>query len=164
MALEIFLLDLGILHLQLLKDWVIHQVENRNLKINFNGEKEWSQSSLVLIFFRCCWIDADWDLVNKHEELHLMKSCDATQLAYQKQIWLYQWYNHTWWFTDYYEKQDWDRCNIMVISWIVNNVSKELVSGILFCSNASVVWRDLKERFDKVNMSRIYHLHKAITT
>ena len=44
-----------------------------------------------------------------------------------------------------YEKQDWDRCNIMVISWIVNNVSKELVSGILFCSNASVVWRDLKE-------------------
>ena len=52
----------------------------------------------------------------------------------------------------------------MVISWIVNNVSKELVSGILFCSNASIVWRDLKERFDKVNMSRIYHLHKAIAT
>ena len=62
------------------------------------------------------------------------------------------------------EKQDWDRCNAMVISWIVNNVSKELVSGILFCSNACVVWRDLKERFDKVNMSRIYHLHKAIAT
>ncbi|KAH0676023.1 hypothetical protein KY285_023824 [Solanum tuberosum] len=62
------------------------------------------------------------------------------------------------------EKQDWDRCNAMVISWIVNNVSKELVNGILFFSNASVVWRDLKERFDKVNMSRIYHLHKAIAT
>ena len=43
------------------------------------------------------------------------------------------------------EKQDWDRCNTMVISWIVNNVSKELVSGILLCSNVSVVWRDLKE-------------------
>ena len=62
------------------------------------------------------------------------------------------------------EKPDWDRCNTMVISWIVNNVSKELVSGILLCSNVSVVWRDLKEWFDKVNMSRIYHLHKTITT
>lgn len=51
-----------------------------------------------------------------------------------------------------------NQCNAMVISWIVNNVNKELVSGVLFCSNASIVWRDLKERFDKVNMSRIYYL------
>ncbi|KAH0639676.1 hypothetical protein KY285_036262 [Solanum tuberosum] len=62
------------------------------------------------------------------------------------------------------EKQDWDRCNAMVISWILNNVSKDLVSGIFFCSSAHLVWTDLKERFDKVNMSRIFHLHKAIAT
>jgi len=52
----------------------------------------------------------------------------------------------------------------MVLSWLMGNVSKELVSGILFCSNAALVWSDLKERFDKVNMSRIFHLHKAIVT
>ena len=46
----------------------------------------------------------------------------------------------------------------------MNNVSKELMSGILFRSNASLVWSDLKERFDKVNMSRIFHLHKSIVT
>nr|XP_025883619.1 uncharacterized protein LOC101258793 [Solanum lycopersicum] len=52
----------------------------------------------------------------------------------------------------------------MVLSWLMNNVSKELMSGILFRSNASLVWSDLKERFDKVNMSRIFHLHKSIVT
>ena len=46
----------------------------------------------------------------------------------------------------------------------MNNVSKELMSGILFRSNATLVWSDLKERFDKVNMSRIFHLHKSIVT
>ncbi|XP_069152120.1 uncharacterized protein [Solanum lycopersicum] len=56
------------------------------------------------------------------------------------------------------EKKQWDRCNAMVLSWLMNNVSKELMSGILFRSNASLVWSDLKERFDKVNMSRIISL------
>ncbi|KAK4722364.1 hypothetical protein R3W88_012597 [Solanum pinnatisectum] len=40
-------------------------------------------------------------------------------------------------------------CNAMVISWIMINVSKELVSGILFLSSAALVWSDLQERFDK---------------
>nr|XP_025884729.1 uncharacterized protein LOC112940683 [Solanum lycopersicum] len=62
------------------------------------------------------------------------------------------------------EKKQWDRCNAMVLSWLMNNVSKELMSEILFRSNASLVWSDLKERFDKVNMSRIFHLHKSIVT
>lgn len=52
----------------------------------------------------------------------------------------------------------------MVISWLMSNVSKDLVSGILFRADAALVWTDLKERFDKVNMSRIFHLHKAIVT
>ena len=37
------------------------------------------------------------------------------------------------------EKKQWDRCNAMVLSWLMNNVSKELMSGILFHSNASLV-------------------------
>ncbi|KAK4738665.1 hypothetical protein R3W88_002362 [Solanum pinnatisectum] len=37
------------------------------------------------------------------------------------------------------EKKQWDRCNAMVLSWLMGNVSKELVSGILFCSNAALV-------------------------
>ncbi|KAH0689600.1 hypothetical protein KY289_016958 [Solanum tuberosum] len=62
------------------------------------------------------------------------------------------------------EKKQWDRCNAIVHSWLISNVSKELMSGVLFCSNATLVWSDLKERFDKVDMSRIFHLNKSIVT
>ncbi|XP_070005893.1 uncharacterized protein [Nicotiana sylvestris] len=61
------------------------------------------------------------------------------------------------------EKQ-WDRCNALVKSWITSNVSKELLSGILFRPDAYSVWNDLKEKFDRVNLTRIYHLHKEVAT
>lgn len=37
----------------------------------------------------------------------------------------------------------WDRYNTIVVSWILCNVSKGLHEGVLFCSNAQLVWRDL---------------------
>ncbi|KAH0637182.1 hypothetical protein KY289_037097 [Solanum tuberosum] len=58
----------------------------------------------------------------------------------------------------------WDRGNAMVISWIMSNVSKGLLSGILFRSTASSVWEDLRERFNKINLPQVYHLHKEIAT
>ncbi|KAH0640303.1 hypothetical protein KY285_036889 [Solanum tuberosum] len=58
----------------------------------------------------------------------------------------------------------WDRSNAMVISWIMSNVSKGLLFGILFRSIASSVWEDLRERFNKINLSQVYHLHKEIAT
>ncbi|XP_070040505.1 uncharacterized protein [Nicotiana tomentosiformis] len=58
----------------------------------------------------------------------------------------------------------WGRCNAIVFSWIMNCVSPELLSGIVYSSNAYVVWKDLKERFDKVDGSRIFQLHKEIAT
>ena len=61
-------------------------------------------------------------------------------------------------------KKVWDRCNAIVISWLTCNVSKELLSGILYSPSAHQVWLDLKERFDKINGSRLYQLHRNIFT
>ncbi|KAH0739678.1 hypothetical protein KY290_038383 [Solanum tuberosum] len=58
----------------------------------------------------------------------------------------------------------WDRCNAIIKSWIMNNVSRDLLSGVLFRSNASTIWEDLCERFNKVTTSRMFHLHKSIVT
>lgn len=58
----------------------------------------------------------------------------------------------------------WEICNAIVLSWIMNCVSSDLLSGIVYSSNACAVWKDLKERFDKVNGSRILQLHRAIAT
>ena len=58
----------------------------------------------------------------------------------------------------------WEKCNAIVLSWIMISVSKELLSGIVYASSAQQVWTDLRERFDKVDGSRIFYLHKEIAT
>ncbi|XP_075101773.1 uncharacterized protein LOC142177206 [Nicotiana tabacum] len=58
----------------------------------------------------------------------------------------------------------WDRFNAIVLSWIMNCISPELLSGIVYSSNVSAVWNDMKEKFDKVDLSRIFQIHKSIAT
>ena len=60
--------------------------------------------------------------------------------------------------------EQWETCNAIVLSWLMNTVSEELLSGIVYATNSFSVWNDLKERFDKVNRVRIYQLHRDITT
>ncbi|XP_070005865.1 uncharacterized protein LOC142162995 [Nicotiana tabacum] len=59
--------------------------------------------------------------------------------------------------------EEWETCNVIVHSWIMNSISKELFSGIIYASDAYAVWEDLKERFDKVNRVRIFPLHRSIS-
>ncbi|XP_015161272.1 uncharacterized protein [Solanum tuberosum] len=59
---------------------------------------------------------------------------------------------------------NWERVNAIVLSWIMNSVSKNLLGGIMYASNAKVVWDDLFERFNKVDGSRTFNLHKEIAT
>ncbi|XP_073024180.1 uncharacterized protein [Primulina eburnea] len=56
----------------------------------------------------------------------------------------------------------WERCNALVLSWIMNSISKEIFGGIVYALDASVVWSDLKDQYDKVNGSRIFALHREI--
>lgn len=50
-------------------------------------------------------------------------------------------------------------CNAVVLSWICSSVSKDIFCGLVYAIDASMVWADLKERFDKVCGSRIYAIH-----
>ncbi|XP_075083641.1 uncharacterized protein LOC142167376 [Nicotiana tabacum] len=56
------------------------------------------------------------------------------------------------------------RRNAIILSWIMNYVSKELYSRIVYSTNASSVWGDLKERFNKIDCSRIFQIQKEIAT
>lgn len=58
----------------------------------------------------------------------------------------------------------WDRCNAVVLSWLINSVDKEISCGITFCENAHLIWMDLKERFDKSDGSKIFNLHHTINS
>ncbi|XP_070032711.1 uncharacterized protein [Nicotiana tomentosiformis] len=45
-----------------------------------------------------------------------------------------------------------------------DTVAPNLISRIAYATNAYAVWMDLQERFDKVNDTRRYNLHKGIAT
>ncbi|OIT06173.1 hypothetical protein A4A49_61608, partial [Nicotiana attenuata] len=58
----------------------------------------------------------------------------------------------------------WEKVNAIVLSWIMNAVRSGLLSNVMYASSAHRVWEDLKERFDKVNGSRILYLHREVHT
>ncbi|XP_015080881.1 uncharacterized protein LOC107024413 [Solanum pennellii] len=58
----------------------------------------------------------------------------------------------------------WERCNAIGLGLIMNSASKDLVSTVIYGSDAYSVWEDLRERFDKINASRYFYQHKEIVT
>lgn len=49
----------------------------------------------------------------------------------------------------------WIRNNNIVISWILNSISKPISTSILFASSTHLIWLDLQERFQRKNAPRI---------
>jgi hypothetical protein len=57
----------------------------------------------------------------------------------------------------------WVRCNNMLLSWLLNSVSKEIATNIIFYDNAADMWKDLHDRFNQSNGPRIFQLQKAVS-
>nr|GEV78046.1 ribonuclease H-like domain-containing protein [Tanacetum cinerariifolium] len=47
----------------------------------------------------------------------------------------------------------WDMCNSVVVTWIINSLNPELFAGAIYAKTASEIWNDLKETYDKVDGS-----------
>ncbi|XP_061340934.1 uncharacterized protein LOC133287358 [Gastrolobium bilobum] len=58
----------------------------------------------------------------------------------------------------------WNRCNSMVISWIINSVTNEIADSLLYFTNAFDVWSDLKTRFSQAHGPRIFQLKQMISS
>jgi hypothetical protein len=52
----------------------------------------------------------------------------------------------------------------MVLSWIINSLSKEISASVIYLDTTFEVWQDLKERFTQSNGPRVYQLQKAIAS
>ncbi|KAK9912347.1 hypothetical protein M0R45_036214 [Rubus argutus] len=52
----------------------------------------------------------------------------------------------------------WQRCNDMVLSWILHSIHLDIARSVLFYDTAAGVWSDLKDRFSQGNDSRIYQI------
>ncbi|GKE43039.1 ribonuclease H-like domain-containing protein, partial [Tanacetum coccineum] len=46
----------------------------------------------------------------------------------------------------------WDRCNVMVLTWIMNVVSQDVYLRLVYSENAVTVWKELNETYDKIDV------------
>ncbi|XP_042490071.1 uncharacterized protein LOC122070040 [Macadamia integrifolia] len=58
------------------------------------------------------------------------------------------------------EVQIWDRCNFMVLSWILNVLNCTIADSVLYVNTAHSVWKELEERYALL----IFHLKRSIST
>nr|GEY46946.1 receptor-like serine/threonine-protein kinase ALE2 isoform X2 [Tanacetum cinerariifolium] len=56
-----------------------------------------------------------------------------------------------------------DRCNAVVLTWIINSVSTDVYMGLIYSDDAATAWKDLESTYDKVDSSIIFNLLQKIS-
>ncbi|KAK4273001.1 hypothetical protein QN277_021477 [Acacia crassicarpa] len=56
----------------------------------------------------------------------------------------------------------WERCNMMVLSWLTRSLSPTIAQSILWIDQASEVWEDLRARFSQNDVFRLADLQEDI--
>ncbi|XP_022014016.1 uncharacterized protein LOC110913499 [Helianthus annuus] len=56
----------------------------------------------------------------------------------------------------------WNRCNDMVISWIINTLSKDISESVLYVQSAAQLWTELNDRYGHANGAKMYQLQKSL--
>ena len=54
--------------------------------------------------------------------------------------------------------EDWDRCNTMALSWMINSMHVDVSSSIKYCETAREMWIELQNLFSQGNGPKIYNL------
>ena len=62
------------------------------------------------------------------------------------------------------ELDDWISNDCMVRSWLLNAISKDIVSAFVFSTTAHELWLDLEEHFGEINGPLIYQLQRQIAS
>ncbi|XP_076935356.1 uncharacterized protein LOC143601982 [Bidens hawaiensis] len=57
---------------------------------------------------------------------------------------------------------NWQRCNDMVISWILNTLNHDICDSVLYAETAQSLWNELNSRYGQANGARVYQLHKNL--
>lgn len=47
------------------------------------------------------------------------------------------------------DSKSWERCNNMVIGWIIASLDIVITKSVMYYNNAHEIWHDLEERFGK---------------
>ncbi|KAM1349391.1 hypothetical protein ACFX10_003533 [Malus domestica] len=58
----------------------------------------------------------------------------------------------------------WQRCNDMIVAWIINSIDSEISDSILYMTDAHAIWEELRERYSQSNAPRIFQLQRDIAS
>ncbi|XP_070677941.1 uncharacterized protein [Malus domestica] len=58
----------------------------------------------------------------------------------------------------------WQRCNDMIVAWIINSIDSEISDSILYMTDAHAIWEELHERYSQSNAPRIFQLQRDIAS
>ncbi|CAA7029181.1 unnamed protein product [Microthlaspi erraticum] len=61
---------------------------------------------------------------------------------------------------DHPDAGSWSRCNDMVITWLINSVSKKIGQSLLYMSTAEALWKNLVSRFKQDDAPRIFEIEQ----
>nr|XP_009762739.1 PREDICTED: uncharacterized protein LOC104214726 [Nicotiana sylvestris] len=58
--------------------------------------------------------------------------------------------------------RQWERCDNMVTSWILNSLSKEIADSVEHANDVVELWKELEDRYEQTNGARLYQIQKEI--
>ncbi|XP_070048846.1 uncharacterized protein [Nicotiana tomentosiformis] len=61
-------------------------------------------------------------------------------------------------------QQVWARCNDMVLSWLLNSLSKEIAESVLYSQSTNDLWSDLEDRFSQANGAKLFQPQKQLSS
>ncbi|XP_076896727.1 uncharacterized protein LOC143549813 [Bidens hawaiensis] len=56
----------------------------------------------------------------------------------------------------------WQRCNDIMISWILNTLNHDIRDSVLYAETAQILWNELNSRYGQPNGARVYQLQKNL--
>jgi len=60
------------------------------------------------------------------------------------------------------EQQQWDRCDILVKTWLLGVISKDISGNVIHCKDTRGIWLELKERFSQTNTVSLFYIENVI--
>ncbi|KAF5443154.1 hypothetical protein F2P56_035737 [Juglans regia] len=58
----------------------------------------------------------------------------------------------------------WLRANNLVLSWLMNSISKEIRGSLLYFTSAFEIWEELKTRYLRSDGPRVFTLEKSLSS
>ncbi|XP_049399809.1 uncharacterized protein LOC125863877 [Solanum stenotomum] len=58
--------------------------------------------------------------------------------------------------------RQWQRCDDMVTSWILNSLIKEISDSVEYVNDSAELWKELEDRYDQTNGAKLYEIQKEI--